>query len=307
MSDPHRSTCYADRAWYGTVAVEENMPVVQQTYRLRFRAAQIAARIVPGQFIMVRLTESDDPLLARPLAVYDVVRGATGEPDALDVVYLAVGKMTRRLAGLAPSRPLTVWGPLGNGFPPTPTEHLVMVAGGIGQTPFLALAAEYLGLRRYGDPPRQVPRAAKATLLYGARSVGYLACVGDFQRLGVEVLLATDDGTAGRQGLVTDLIRPLVNCSPWASRIVCCGPEPMMERTAEVARELGIGCQVSLETPMACGMGICFSCVAKVRDAAGQWDYRRTCVEGPVFDAQDVDFRPPAPDWPPTGAPNPEP
>ena len=74
-----------------------------------------------------------------------------------------------------------------------------------------------------------------------------------------------------------------------------------VERTAEVARELGIGCQGSLETPMACGMGICFSCVAKVRDAAGQWDYRRTCVKGPVLNARDVDFRPPAPDWPPTG------
>jgi dihydroorotate dehydrogenase electron transfer subunit len=307
MSDPHRSTCYADRAWYGTVAIEENLPVAQQTYRLRFRAPQIAARIVPGQFIMVRLVESDDPLLARPLAVYDVVCGTTGGPDRLDVVYLALGKMTRRLATLGPGRPLMVWGPLGNGFPPTPTEHLVMVAGGIGQTPFLALAAEYLGLRRYGDPPRQVPRAANVTLLYGARSRGYLACVDDFQRLGVDVLVATDDGTAGQQGLVTDLIRPLVNRSPQASRIVCCGPEPMMERCAEVARELGIGCQVSLETPMACGMGICFSCVAKVRDAAGQWDYRRTCVEGPVFDAQDVDFRPSAPDWPPTGAPNPEP
>jgi dihydroorotate dehydrogenase electron transfer subunit len=307
MSDPHRSTCYADRVWYGTVAVEENVPLAQHTCRLRFRAPEIAARIVPGQFIMVRLAESDDPLLARPLAVYDVVCGATGEPQGLDVVYLAVGKMTRRLSALAAGRPLTVWGPLGNGFPPTPTEHLVMVAGGIGQTPFLALAAEYLGLRRYGDPPRQVPRAAKVTLLYGARSLGYLACVDDFRRLGVDVLLATDDGTAGQKGLVTDLIRPLVNRSPWASRIVCCGPEPMMERTAEVARQLGIGCQVSLETPMACGMGICFSCVAKVRDAAGQWDYRRTCVEGPVFDAQDVDFRPSAPDWPPTGAPGVEP
>jgi dihydroorotate dehydrogenase electron transfer subunit len=294
MSGRDHATCYADRAWYGTVTLEENQRVADETYRLRFRAPEIASRIVPGQFVMVRLAENDDPLLARPLAVYDVVYGAADEPERLDLVYLAVGKMTRRLAALACGRPLTVWGPLGNGFPPAPTEHLVMVAGGIGQTPFLTLAAEYLALRRYGDPPREVPKAAKVTLLYGARSAAHLACVEDFRRLGIEVLVATDDGTAGQRGLVTDLIRPAVNGSPWPCRIVCCGPERMMERTAEIARELGIGCQVSLETPMACGMGVCFSCVAKVRDRAGQWDYRRTCVEGPVFDAQDVDLRPPA-------------
>ena len=89
-----------------------------------------------------------------------------------------------------------------------------MVAGGIGQTPFLALAAEYLGLRRYGDPPRQVPQAAKVTLCYGGRSLAYLAGIEDFQRLGVEVLLSTDDGTAGQHGLVTELIRPVVNRRP---------------------------------------------------------------------------------------------
>ena len=73
-------------------------------------------------------------------------------------------------------------------------------------------------------------------------------------------------------------------------RIVCCGPEPMLEAVAEISRELRVPCQVSLETPMACGIGICFSCVARIRDASGNWDYRRTCVEGPVFEAEDVAF-----------------
>jgi dihydroorotate dehydrogenase electron transfer subunit len=117
-----------------------------------------------------------------------------------------------------------------------------------------------------------------------------LAGVGDFQRLGVEVHLSTDDGSAGRPGFVTDLVRPVVSDSPLASRIVCCGPEPMMEATAKLAAELHVPCQVSLETPMACGIGVCFSCVARIRDAEGNWDYRRTCVEGPVFDAKDVEF-----------------
>jgi dihydroorotate dehydrogenase electron transfer subunit len=211
-------------------------------------------------------------------------------PQSIDIVYLAVGKMTRRLARLTSGSPLEIWGPLGNGFLPAETAHLVMVAGGIGQTPFLAVVQEYLGLRSYGDPPRVAPRASKATLCYGVRSREYLACVDDFRRLGVEVRVSTDDGSAGHHGLVTDLIRPALTEAGLPARIVCCGPEAMMKRTAEIACELGVSCHVSLESPMACGMGICFSCVAKVRDSSGGWDYRRTCVEGPVFDARQIEW-----------------
>jgi dihydroorotate dehydrogenase electron transfer subunit len=179
---------------------------------------------------------------------------------------------------------------LGNGFPPTKTRHLLMVAGGIGQTPFVALAREYAGRRSYGQPARTVTGAEKITLCYGVRAAEYLAGVEDFRGLGVEVRLSTEDGSAGHRGLVTELIRPVIAQSNVPCRIVCCGPERMMEATAGLARELGVPCQVSLENPMACGIGVCFSCVARIRDASGAWDYRRTCVEGPVFDAEDVEF-----------------
>jgi len=289
MSRDHHPS-YADRARQVTVAVEENVRLARDTYRLRFACPEIARRILPGQFIMLRLAGYNDPLLGRPLALYDVVTGGDGRAEALDIVYLVVGKLTGRLATLKPGVQLEVWGPLGNGFPPTDTEHLVMVAGGIGQTPFPALAREYLGLHAYGDPPRQVPPAEKVTLCYGTRRAEYLAGVDDFRRLGVEVRLSTDDGSAGHHGPVTELIRPVVEGSKSACRIVCCGPEPMIEATTKIARQLGLPCQVSLETPMACGIGICFSCVAKIRDPSGNWDYRRTCVEGPVFEAEDVQW-----------------
>jgi dihydroorotate dehydrogenase electron transfer subunit len=243
---------------------------------------------------MLRLADCDDPLLGRPLALYDTVwsGGDSGdkrqsEPVGIDVVYLVLGKMTRRLAEFEPGRALEVWGPLGNGFAPRPAEHLVMVAGGIGQTPFLALAREQLGLRQYGDPPRQPGSAGRVTMCYGARSKDYLAGVDDFRRLGVDVRTSTDDGTAGHHGLVTELLEQALDESP-ACRVVCCGPERMMEAVAEITARRGVDCQVSLETPMACGIGICFSCVARVRTNDGQWDYRRTCVEGPVFDASRI-------------------
>lgn len=290
MTDHQHSVSYPDRARYGRVSVDENVRLARDTYRVRFRCGEIASVAVPGQFVMLRVAECDDPLLGRPLAIYTVVRDSAGRPWGLDIAYLVVGKMTTRLAAARPGDPWEIWGPLGNGFPQIQTEHLVLVAGGIGQTPLLPLARESLGLETYADRPRNSPGAKKVTLCYGARNGDYHAGVEDFQRAGVEVRLSSDDGSAGHHGFVTDLIRPAVKESPLAAHLVCCGPEPMMEATAAIARELGLSCHVSLERPMACGIGICFSCVARVREASGGWDYRRTCVEGPVFDAAEIEF-----------------
>jgi len=281
---------YADRAWQGTTTIEENVRLAQNTYRVRLGCPELAKMIVPGQFVMLRLPGTGDPLLGRPLALYDVVRDPSGAALGVDIVYLVVGKMTGRLARLEPGAPIEIWGPLGNGFPPLPAAHLILVAGGIGQTPFLALAREALGQARYGDPPRDAPRIQRVTLCYGARTAALLAGVDDFQHAGVDVHVATDDGSAGHHGLVTELVRPVVQASPGPCRLVCCGPEPMLAAAAAVAKELDVPAHVSLETPMACGIGICFSCAAKIRDASGRWDYRRTCVDGPVFDARDVEF-----------------
>ena len=290
MSSDHQEPAYADRVWHGTVSITENVQVARDTYRVRFHCPQIAAPFLPGQFVMLRLAEADDPLLGRPLAIYNVAEGPGENAGLLDVVYLRVGKMTGRLAEMEPGRPLEVWGPLGNGFGPQETQRLIMVAGGIGQTPFLTLAQECLQARQFGDPPRQVSAVEDVTLCYGARSEEFLACVDDFRVAGVDVRLSTDDGSAGHPGLVTELVRPAVEESLGPCRIVCCGPEPMMEAVAEIARELGVLCQVSLESPMACGIGACFSCVTRIRDAEGNIDYRRTCIEGPVFDAEKVVF-----------------
>jgi dihydroorotate dehydrogenase electron transfer subunit len=293
MTNPLHAAFYADRAVQQTVEIIENVRLARDTYRVRFHSPQIARRILPGQFLMLRLAGISDPLIGRPLALYDTMLSAAGEPTAVDVVYLVKGKLTSRLWQLQPGQQLDIWGPLGNGFAPETYNlkqetHLIMVAGGIGQTPFLALAQEALGKKQYGDPPRVAPRAGRITLCYGARTAAYLAGIDDFERLGIDIRLATDDGSRGHHGFVTDLVQRVLDENGVAPRIVCCGPEPMMEAVAHVAHRANVPCQVSLETPMACGIGICFTCVAKIRQPDGNWDYKRTCVEGPVFDAETI-------------------
>jgi dihydroorotate dehydrogenase electron transfer subunit len=292
MSALHAPFC-ADNASQQQVEVVENVRLARDTLRVRFACPQIARRIVPGQFVMLRLANIDDPLLGRPLALYDTVLSTRGEPEGIDIVYLVTGKMTARLAECLPGRKLDLWGPLGNGFSPLPVEHLVMVAGGIGQTPFMALGREYLGLRRYGSPARVVPPSKKVTFCHGARRADYLAGVEDFRALGLDVRLATDDGSAGHHGFVTDVLKHVLTESRdqiavRKCRVVCCGPEKMMEAVSEITHAAGVACQVSLETPMSCGIGICFTCVAKVKQPDGSWDYRRTCVEGPIFEAEEI-------------------
>jgi dihydroorotate dehydrogenase electron transfer subunit len=270
---------------HANAPVVANDAVARATYRLRFRCPPLARAIAPGQFLMLRVPGRTDPLLGRAFALYDTVPDASGEPVDVDIVYAVVGKMTGLMATLCPDQLVEVWGPLGNGFPDYHgTDHLIMVAGGIGQTPFLALGRQGVGAKAYGGraAERQVNRAS---LFYGVRTAQLAAGVEDFCRAGIEVRLASDDGSCGFRGFVTDLLdRSLATLPPCSIRLVGCGPEPMMHALADLAQRRGLPCDLSLETPMACGIGVCFSCVTKVACPEG-WDYRRVCIEGPVFDA----------------------
>lgn len=262
-----------------TAGVVENIRIARDTYRIRLDCPELAAAIRPGQFVMLQLAAVNDPLLGRPFALYDTVLDASGQPIALDIVYLVVGKMTARLAELRCGESLEVWGPLGNGFADlTGLDDVALVAGGIGQTPFLAYVRNLLGGRSYGGKQahRQVGRVR---LYYGVRTADLAGGVDDFRAAGAEVHLASDDGSLGFRGFVTALLAT----HPHAQRLIGCGPEPMLHALAKQARAWGVPCDVSLETPMACGLGICFSCVTKVRTPDG-WDYKRVCMDGPVFD-----------------------
>ena len=281
-----------------TARVLEQVRMAQDTYRLRLECPELARRILPGQFFMVREPDCNDPLLGRPFALYDTVFDNSDNPIGIDFGYVVIGKLTARMVDWKPGDAVEIWGPLGNGFPEPPNPlppkttsqgHLVMVAGGIGQTPFLAVSREAIGRRQYGNPTRilefQPPRL---TLCYGARSADFLAGLDDFADPGLDIRVSTDDGSHGHHGLVTDLLEELYQDGTEPTAIYTCGPEPMMKAVARIAAEHETPCWASLETPMACGFGICFSCVTRVQIGNGQWDYRRTCVEGPVFPADQL-------------------
>ncbi|MGL6194951.1 MAG: dihydroorotate dehydrogenase electron transfer subunit [Thermoguttaceae bacterium] len=272
-----------------TGVVIDNTQVAEGTFHLRLTSDRLASNVKPGQFVMLRLPNRSDPLLGRPLAVYRA-SGSGAESGIIEVVYLVVGKMTSQLTEIGKNDKLEIWGPLGKGFDlekygNSGINTLVMVAGGIGQTPMLMLAERFKN-----------PNAVNtAVLLYGARNKGRFCCVDDFSKLGVKVELATEDGSAGHRGFVTDLIPQICESAMKQKpdskiQVVCCGPHPMLRAAFESAKRLNLPCDVSLETPMACGLGICFTCVVKVKNEIADengdtWDYIRTCVDGPVFDA----------------------
>ena len=296
--------CYADTARFLTAPVVFNREIARRTFRIRLECPEIARTALPGQFAMLRIPGRSDPLLARPLAVYDTFAAATDRvPQAapaerrfVDFIYLVHGKFTTAMTGIAAGERMIVWGPLGNGFAAIPpVDHLVLVAGGIGQTALLALGRERLGRGGYGVPERVVPRARRVSLCWGARSADMFGDTDDFREAGIDVRLATLDGSAGQRGNVIDLLAALLPAAAAdggqasSTHVACCGPEPMMAAVARWTAERHLRCDVSLEAPMACGIGICFTCVAPVRDdsfgSGDAWDYRRTCIEGPVFDA----------------------
>jgi len=279
-------THFADCSSFCEVLLLRNDELAKDTRILRVYAPEMAANVVPGQFFMVRDPQGNDPLIGRAFAVYDC--GGPGD-GWIDIVYLVKGKLTTRLASKHVGDAIAVWGPLGNGFSTTPVKQLVMVAGGIGQTPFLSLAREALGLKSFGgNTARSNGYAKKVHFCYGTRNKDYLTGVSDFEAMGVGVSIATDDGSVGPARLVTEALNEFLDRSPTIStRIVCCGPEAMMEAVSRIAALRGLPCEVSLETPMACGVGICFTCVAKV-GTENDWDYKRTCVEGPIFDASQI-------------------
>jgi len=263
--------------------VVDHYTIASKTHLIKLHCPKIAAIIRPGQFVMIKLPGGNDPLLGRPFALYDTTLDDQGKPTGIEIVYLELGKMTSLLPAVVPGQSIETWGPLGKPFPIFPDkDHVAFIAGGIGQTPFLAFGKQLLGIKAYGGDALK-KSLNKVTMIYGVRSAPFLAGVDHFESIGLNLFCATDDGSQGFHGRVTELLKTLPNAEHWYG----CGPEPMLHALCRLALENNTPCHVSLESPMACGLGICFSCVVKVKtEAEGGWDYKRICVDGPVFNAE---------------------
>ncbi|ABZ84668.1 dihydroorotate dehydrogenase electron transfer subunit [Heliomicrobium modesticaldum Ice1] len=282
-------------------------------FRLVLSAPELARRCQPGQFVQVRVSDGIDPLLPRPISIH----GFDGEQGTLSLLYHVAGQGTGKLSRLAAGASLKVWGPLGRGW--VMPDHLtktsslrdvdnrirgsedlvggpediqtdapgdagkilpLFVAGGIGVAPLPPLAKAWRDL------------GAEAILLYGARSADQTVTADEFAAMGVDVRIATEDGSAGVTGRVTELLKGL-HTGDKLPLLYACGPKPMLKAVAQLADERGWPCQVSLEERMCCGLGACLSCVCKKKaddgkDGGKGWTHAKVCTDGPVFWSREV-------------------
>ena len=229
-------------------------------------APGIAEAARPGQFVHVLAGEDRSFPLRRPFSIHRIEA-----PGTVEVVFDVVGAGTLALSRLRPHDVVDLLGPLGRPFtpPPAPTGCL-LVGGGYGTAPLFFLATE-LRVRR-----------CRVDFVIGAASAGRLLDAMEAKRLGHSLTLTTDDGSAGRRGLVTDPLGDQL-ARTGAGQVYACGPMPMLAAVSRVAAAAGVPCQVAVEEQMACGTGICFSCVLPVGPGAPT-RMARSCLEGPVFD-----------------------
>jgi len=235
--------------------------------RLTLQAPTIAATAKPGQFINIRPGIGFDPLLRRPFSIHQVK-----DDGSVQIIFKVLGKGTTALASLQPGQKVNIVGPLGNHF--ATGSAMCLVGGGLGIAPLLFLAKSILGRNE----------AISLKVILAARTREELSCFApDFEALGVALHLATDDGSLGHHGLITDLLpKVLDDTHPW--QVCTCGPYPMMRAVAELCREHQWPCQVSLETMMACGISACLGCaVAANPSNKKESQYLHVCQDGPIF------------------------
>jgi dihydroorotate dehydrogenase electron transfer subunit len=246
---------------------------------LALEAPGIASQAEPGQFVMVKTAAGDTPLLRRPYSLFEILRDATGTPTGFSLFSKRVGVGSRLIYDAAPGQRLACLGPLGRPFTlVTPPALAWMVAGGVGLAPFAALTEALLS------------KGIRPTLFYGARTAGELFCVDLFERVGVDLVLATEDGSRGEAGRVTvPLERALRDAGPQPPvTLYACGPDAMLKAVASLASAHGCASQLSMERLMGCGVGGCYSCVVRIRDGSGGSHYDRACLDGPIFRGEDI-------------------
>ncbi|MBI4352809.1 MAG: dihydroorotate dehydrogenase electron transfer subunit [Candidatus Omnitrophica bacterium] len=270
--------------------VKDNKKVAPGHYRLTLVSSRIAKAARPGQFVQILCSDSCDPLLPRPFSFL------TATARDFSVLYHVVGKGTHLLSQAKAGDSLWVLGPLGNGFTDRGSwivdrgSKILLVGGGVGIPPLYHLAQALTRGKSKGF-------ARNISVFLGARSKAFLLCEKDFKKLGVRTYAATDDGSKGRRGLVTEAVGEfLERIAHSAERraemegiaLYGCGPTPMLKALSVISKKHEVPCEISVEVPMACGFGVCLGCAVKVADARQGVRYAMACTEGPVFGADQI-------------------
>ncbi|MGB3209098.1 MAG: dihydroorotate dehydrogenase electron transfer subunit [Desulforhopalus sp.] len=240
-----------------------------KNYRLTLDCPQIAECAIPGQFVMIRAGAGKDPLLRRPFSLHQ-----TSGDGTIQIYFKVVGRGTDMLANNRPGEILSVFGPLGRGYRINENSPSVIIGGGLGIAPLLFLVKENCRLKA---------DCSEDLIILGAREkIEIEPLLDDFRHFGLRILTATDDGSLGHHGFVTEVMAQ-ANL-PGGCTVYSCGPEPMMAGVSGICTSMGIECQVSVESVMACGMGACLGCSRPAKDGT----YTHVCVNGPVYNAEDL-------------------
>jgi dihydroorotate dehydrogenase electron transfer subunit len=268
-------------------AVISNVRLSDEYNVLSLAAPEIGEHTSPGQFVMVKGGPMIDSILRRPFSVFGILRH-DGRVTGISILNKRAGRNTRALYALEPGALVSCLGPLGRPFttaPEQPSDEMAgrafgtawLIAGGVGLAPFATLAEALAA------------RGTDTTLFYGARSARELFYLEYFERLGVRLVLATEDGSRGIRGRVTVPLEQGLAALPHhdAVTVYACGPEPMLAAVARLAARYGQPSQVSVERVMGCGLGGCYSCVIPLRQQQSS-RYVRACIGGPVFNGADV-------------------
>jgi len=299
--------------------VRANKQIGQRSYRVRLEfsgtGAEAIAKSRPGQFAQLDLSGTALPsaenipqdlgdtarrniLLRRPFSFANI----TAETDKtfVDILYSVVGPASLRMTTLSTGNTINIIGPLGNGFwVPEGKRKALLVAGGMGAGPLQHLAkvltADYpeVEVQAFAGAKTAKELPFEAQLDEISQQLGF--SLPEFARYGVESLVATDDGSAGWNGLVSDCLAEWLDRAAFAAEdviIYSCGPEAMLAKVADIAQARDIDCQVSMERMMACGIGVCQSCAVECRSGRpGKTVYKLCCKDGPVFDSKEIIFR----------------
>ena len=257
----------------------DNQKVSSRYFKMTFLCPEIVKKGKAGQFLMLRVNEKYDPLLPRAFAIH---RTKTKHPHSLEILYQTAGRVTRLMSYMKSGEELSIIGPLGNGFSIAQSKkRAIIIAGGIGVAPVYLLAE---ALKKAN---------VQTDLFVGGKSKKDILCVNEFQSLGVKVKISTDDGSRGKKGMASELLKDFIKKENTDSlkqiSLYACGPHAMLQSIAGLAETHSLPCQISMEAKMACGMGACQGCIVKTKASdKNDFSYQRVCKEGSVFNADEI-------------------